>query len=90
MDQLHQSTCVERTQRVEDTVREILGDLLGIGKDAVRAGTSTRTVAAWDSLRHVEIVFALEQEFNVTLSIEEIESMMSFADIVTKLKDHVE
>ncbi len=75
---------------MEDTVREILGDLLGIGKAAVNERTSSQSVPGWDSLKHIEIVSSLEEEFDIVISIEDIESMMSFPDVVAKLKGYLE
>ena len=75
---------------MEDTVREILGDLLGIGKSAVNGRTSSQSVPGWDSLKHIEIVSSLEEEFDIVISIEDIESMMSFPDVVEKLKGYLE
>ena len=75
---------------MEDTVREILGDLLGIGKAAVNERTSSHSVPGWDSLKHIEIVTSLEEEFDIVISIEDIESMMSFPDVVAKLKGYLE
>jgi acyl carrier protein len=75
---------------MEDTVREILGDVLGIGKAAVNERTSPQSVPGWDSLKHIEIVTSLEEEFDIVISIEDIESMMSFPDVVAKLKGYLE
>ena len=75
---------------MEDTVREILGDLLGIDKAAVNERTSSQSVPGWDSLKHIEIVTSLEEEFDIVISIEDIESMMSFPDVVEKLKGYLE
>ena len=75
---------------MEDTVREILGDLLGIGKAAVNERTSSQSVPGWDSLKHIEIVTSLEEEFDIVISIEDIESMMSFPAVVAKLKGYLE
>ena len=40
------------------------------------------TCEAWDSLRHVEIVFALEERFEFTVGESELASLSSYQDIV--------
>jgi len=75
---------------MEDTVREILGDILGIDKTAINEKTSPQSVPGWDSLKHIEIVTSLEEEFDIVISIEDIESMASFPDVIEKLKGYLE
>lgn len=74
---------------MEDSVREILGDILGIDKAAINEKTSPQTVPGWDSLKQIEIVTSLEEEFDIVISVEDIESMMSFPDVVEKLKGYL-
>lgn len=40
----------------------------------------------WDSLKHLEIIFALEEAFDVAFSAEEIGSVKSSADLVAKVR----
>jgi len=43
----------------------------------VRPDTSPDNIANWDSLQHLNLVLALEQEFNVQFTPEEIEQILS-------------
>lgn len=51
------------------------------GADAATANSMTRGVEPWDSLRHLELVFAVEDEFGVALSAEVIADVMTLADL---------
>jgi acyl carrier protein len=61
-------------------------DVLGI--DARRIDDSTRMdrLGVWDSATHVNLCLCLEEEFNVTLSVSEIEAMTSYRDILKVLR----
>lgn len=69
---------------VESEVLVLLGTVLGVELNP----TSTReSIAAWDSLKHVEIVFLLEDEFGIEFvhdDLEELNSVMAIVDLVKR------
>lgn len=68
--------------QIEECVADIFQAVLGLKLE--RGTNATRSsIAAWDSLKHVEIIFMLEDE----LSIEFSESQMAEIDSVEKLID---
>ena len=67
---------------MEDRLRAIMGDMLGIGIDEVNSETAFEQTPSWDSLAHINLVSALEAEFDVTFSIQEIEAMLTYDDVL--------
>ena len=62
--------------------QELLAEILMCEIDALPPSpTALRDIEGWDSLRHVMLVVGLEQNFGVTLSAEEIQAMVTVADI---------
>jgi acyl carrier protein len=68
-------------------VRHIVADLFSIPVEQITQESSPDTIEAWDSLQHLNLVLALEQEFSVQLMPEEIEQLLSIQDIVTLLAE---
>jgi acyl carrier protein len=68
-------------------VRRTLSDLFSLPVESVTAETSPKTLEAWDSMGHLMVVEALEQEFEVELSPEEIERMKDVATAVAILDE---
>jgi acyl carrier protein len=68
-------------QRVEDTVRTVLQVVL---KEPLSSGAevSRENTASWDSLKHIEIMFALEDELETQFSEEELAALDSVKKIV--------
>ena len=69
---------------LEDVAR-VVADVLGVAPADVGPDTSPDTLPAWDSVQHMNLVIALEQEFGVRFSPEEIEeavSVRAVADLV--------
>jgi acyl carrier protein len=50
--------------------------------------TSRQDVPKWDSLQHVALVAALEQQFGITLSMDEMVEIRSVRDICNILDRH--
>ena len=55
---------------------------------SVTGSTSRTDVARWDSLRHVALVNAIEQQFGLSLSMDEMIEIRSVQDIENILERH--
>ncbi|MEF2549090.1 acyl carrier protein [Aurantimonas sp. E1-2-R+4] len=60
---------------IESRVAAIVAEVLGVDKGAITPATRTEEIAAWDSFALVRIVFALEAEFGIRLTMAEIEAI---------------
>ena len=65
------SNNVERLQRV-------MADVLKIEASEIGDDTSVDTVEEWDSLRHLNLVLALEQEFDISFTEEQTVEILNF------------
>jgi acyl carrier protein len=62
----------------EEKLRTVMGAILEVAPDGIGPGTSTDTVEGWDSLKHMRLVIALEEAFDVTIPDEEVATMTSY------------
>jgi acyl carrier protein len=73
---------------LEARVQRIFSDVFSISPDQLQPELSPDTIATWDSLNHLNLVLALEQEFGIQFTPEEaMEGMASFGKVVALLKD---
>ena len=82
--------CVGRSVRLTNPailshVSRIVADIFSIPLEQVSLESSPQTIESWDSLQHLNLVLAIEQEFNVQFTPEEIEQSLSVGDIMTRL-----
>jgi len=63
-------------------VKQVIAEVLGLEADAVGDDLSRDSADSWDSLNHLRIVTALEQEFAITLSMEEIQGAQSVRQLI--------
>ena len=60
-------------------LREIVAELFDLDPALVKDELTPEDVELWDSLNHLRLVSAVEEEFQVKLSMKEIESIRSLA-----------
>ena len=71
---------------MEERVKQIMADIFDINPKRINKSTSMDNIDSWDSLKHINLIIELEQEFKISLDTKEIESMSSFDDILKTLK----
>jgi acyl carrier protein len=70
---------------MEERVRQVMADVLDLDPSSIEDGTAMDTVESWDSLSHINLCMSLEQDFQVSFTVGEIESMLSYEDILRVL-----
>ena len=66
----------------------VLAETLGLAAEEISAATDTSNQPRWDSLRHMQLIFALEDAYGVRFSDAEIPRLTSVAAIVEVLGGH--
>ncbi|MGQ0715405.1 MAG: acyl carrier protein [Gemmatimonadaceae bacterium] len=61
----------------DERLRVVFASVLGVDASAVSDDDSSQTIEAWDSLAHLNLIFAMEAEFGVRFEAEEIPDLMS-------------
>ncbi len=74
---------------MEDKIKEILSSILDVEKAELTMESSPENLHKWDSLNHMNIITALEEEYDVTFSEEDIIEMLSIGSIVRKLNENL-
>jgi acyl carrier protein len=65
-----------------------MSDILKIEASNINEETSVDTVEEWDSLRHLNLVLALEQEFDISFTEEQTVEILNFPLIKMILEEH--
>jgi acyl carrier protein len=74
---------------IEERARTVIAEVFGLDPAEIGPETSIETVEAWDSLQHLTVVLALEEEFDIRLSDEETVAVVSFPVITEVVRDHL-
>jgi acyl carrier protein len=62
-------------------IKRIFCDELGLDEGAVNDGTAYDSTDAWDSLKHLQLVGRLEEEFGIEISVDDIVAMSTFLKV---------
>ena len=73
---------------IADRVKKIVVEHLGVEEDNVAEGASFIDDLGADSLDTVELVMALEEEFNLEIADEEAEKLDTVGKVVEYIKTH--
>jgi len=74
---------------MEDRIKELVALVLDISPNAVRETTSTDTLEAWDSMKHMDLIVALEEEFEIEFDDQEVIEMTDYATIKNSIMSKV-
>ena len=74
---------------MEDRIRNTMADILEIDSNSIGSDFAPDHADSWDSLNNLRMITALEAEFNVRLSMEDIQNMQNFQTIHDVIKSHV-
>lgn len=66
---------------VDQKIESLLADNLGLKPGEMGDDLAMKDVGSWDSLKHMELIVAIEQGFGLELSFDEIVTMTSVGEI---------
>jgi len=72
----------------DERLRKCFVEALGVRSEVVTDTLAYNSIKQWDSVGHMALVAALETEFNVMLSTDDIIAMSSLAVVRTILLKH--
>lgn len=73
----------------KEKLKEVIGDTLDLDENNIGNETTYDAIEKWDSLNHLRLVTALESEFDITLTMDEINTMDSYSRIVQLVTKHL-
>ncbi|PTL82425.1 acyl carrier protein [Vitiosangium sp. GDMCC 1.1324] len=76
------------TSTIEAKVKNIIADQLGVGEDEIKPESSFIEDLGADSLDIVELVMAMEEEFEVEIPDEEAENIKTVGDAINYINTH--
>lgn len=60
-------------QRLQD----VMAAVFGVDPSSIRTDASSSTIAEWDSVRHLQLMLALEDEFQIRFDTDELATLRS-------------
>jgi acyl carrier protein len=89
MDRGGTGTSTEVMTEIQSQVARVAADVFSIPVEEITAESSPQTIITWDSVQHLILVLALEEEVGVRFEPSEVEKMTSVAEIVRTVERHL-
>jgi acyl carrier protein len=70
---------------MSEVIKEIMAQVFQIDVESIDGNTSPDVVERWDSLKHMQLIMALEDEFGIEFPDDVIPELLSLAAIETKI-----
>lgn len=67
---------------MEEIIRTIAARVLRVDAASLTPASSPKTVGRWDSLKHIELVSAIEERLGIQFTADEIVGMNSFGELL--------
>jgi acyl carrier protein len=58
-------------------LHDVMAAVFGIEASEIRPDASSATIAEWDSVRHLQLMLALEDEFGIQFDMDELATLRS-------------
>jgi acyl carrier protein len=72
----------------EEKLKEVMAAVFSVSTSAITPIASPDTIKNWDSLRHMNLVLALEQEFDVEFTDDQVVEILTYPLIKIVLGEH--
>ena len=66
-------------------IKSIMAAVFGVDVATISHETTSYTIENWDSLKHMNLIIAIEKEFDMTFEDDDILEMISFKTICDKV-----
>ena len=65
--------------KIEERIKNVMSAVFEISEAEIKNDSSPDTIGSWESLKHMNLVVALEEEFEIEFTDNEIFEMMNYS-----------
>lgn len=74
-------------ENIEERIMDVMSGVFGVDADTLNEESSQDNVEGWDSIKHLDLIVSLEEEFGVSIPIEEVGNLTNFKYIKLTLEE---
>ena len=73
--------------KVEDRVNNVMSIVFNVPVSVIDENASPDSIESWDSLKHMNLIIALEEEFNIKIPDAEVANILTYKLIIYIIKE---
>lgn len=74
---------------LKERIRDVMSIVFEIDKEQIKDNSEPGLIENWDSLRHMNLIVALEEEFGIIFTDEEMTELLNMELIITIISDKI-
>ena len=74
-------------ESIDERIKDVMSGVFGVDADTLNEESSQDNVEGWDSIKHLDLIVSLEEEFGVSIPIEEVGNLTNFKYIKLTLEE---
>ena len=63
---------------MDKKLKKIFAKIIGVKETSIKSSTSPKNTKKWDSLAHMNLIMALEKQFKIKFTDDEITEMLTY------------
>ena len=69
---------------IKERIRNVMAIVFGMETDQIKDNAEPGVIESWDSLRHMSLIVALEEEFDITFTDDEMTELLNM-ELITSI-----
>jgi acyl carrier protein len=65
-------------ENLDERIKDVMASVFDVEASTITENTIQSDIAEWDSLKHLNLIVSLEDEFDVTFPLEEVGNMTTY------------
>ena len=65
-------------ENLRERILKVMSLVFEVSVETLNEESSSDTIGSWDSLKHLNLILALEEEFNIEIPDEEVGNLMNY------------
>ena len=65
-------------ENIDERIKDVMSAVFGVDVETINEDSSQDNIEGWESIRTLDLIVALEEEFGVTIPLEEVGNMTNF------------
>jgi acyl carrier protein len=74
---------------IKETVRNLMAFIFETTNDKIKDNADPSVIESWDSLKHMSLIVALEEEFDIIFTDDEMMELLNFELITRVISDKI-
>ena len=74
-------------ENIDERIKEVMSAVFGVDADTINEESSQDNIENWESIKTLDLIVALEEEFGITIPLEEVGNMTNFKYIKLMIKE---